>query len=113
MDKLTRHIQGEVSWCMLFTDDIVLIDETRSGVNDRLGVWREALESKDFKLSKKKIEYLEFKFSNVTSEAKVEVTIEALVIPKRGNFKYLGSIIQGDREIDADVAHRIGVGWAK
>ncbi|XP_019256414.1 PREDICTED: uncharacterized protein LOC109234818 [Nicotiana attenuata] len=28
MDSLTRHIQGEVSWCLLFTDDIVLIDET-------------------------------------------------------------------------------------
>uniref|UniRef100_A0A1S4CYB8 Reverse transcriptase domain-containing protein n=1 Tax=Nicotiana tabacum TaxID=4097 RepID=A0A1S4CYB8_TOBAC len=36
MDTLTRHIQGEVPWCMLFTDDIVLIDETRGSVNERL-----------------------------------------------------------------------------
>ncbi|XP_070032992.1 secreted RxLR effector protein 78-like [Nicotiana tomentosiformis] len=28
MDALTYHIQGEVPWCMLFVDDIVLIDET-------------------------------------------------------------------------------------
>ncbi|XP_070050689.1 uncharacterized protein [Nicotiana tomentosiformis] len=33
MDVLTRHIQEEVSWCMLFADDIVLIDETPDGVN--------------------------------------------------------------------------------
>ncbi|KAG5577580.1 hypothetical protein H5410_057714 [Solanum commersonii] len=39
MDKLTRHIQGEVSWCMLFTDDIVLIKETPREVNDRLEVF--------------------------------------------------------------------------
>ncbi|XP_070025693.1 secreted RxLR effector protein 78-like [Nicotiana sylvestris] len=44
MDALTHHVQGEVPWCMLFVDDIVLIDEMRSGVNERLGVWIQALE---------------------------------------------------------------------
>ena len=38
MDVLTRHIQGEVPWCMLFADDVVLIDESRGGVNDKLEV---------------------------------------------------------------------------
>ncbi|XP_070057179.1 secreted RxLR effector protein 78-like [Nicotiana tomentosiformis] len=40
MDALTHHIQGEVPWCMLFADDIVLIDKTRSDVNERLEIWR-------------------------------------------------------------------------
>ncbi|XP_070056639.1 uncharacterized protein [Nicotiana tomentosiformis] len=39
--------------------------------------------------------------------------LESQVIPKRSSFKYLGSVIQGDGEIDEDVAHRIGVGWMK
>ncbi|KAK4375328.1 hypothetical protein RND71_006005 [Anisodus tanguticus] len=37
----------------------VLIDETRSGVNVRLEVWRQTLESKGFRLSRIKTEYLE------------------------------------------------------
>ncbi|XP_060178010.1 uncharacterized protein LOC132607943 [Lycium barbarum] len=78
IDKLTRHIQGEVLWCMLFTDDIVLIDETRDRVNDRLKIWTETLESKGFKLSRTNTEYLECKFSDVTFEAEVDVDNDAL-----------------------------------
>ncbi|XP_070035753.1 secreted RxLR effector protein 78-like [Nicotiana tomentosiformis] len=36
MDALTHYIQGEVSWCMLFADDMVLIDEMHGGINERL-----------------------------------------------------------------------------
>ncbi|WMV56155.1 hypothetical protein MTR67_049540 [Solanum verrucosum] len=43
----------------------------------------------------------------------VGMKIDAQVIPKRENFKYLASIIQGDGEIEDDVAHRIGAGWVK
>jgi hypothetical protein len=27
MDKVTRDIQGDIPWCMLFADDVVLADE--------------------------------------------------------------------------------------
>ncbi|XP_009613960.2 secreted RxLR effector protein 78-like [Nicotiana tomentosiformis] len=63
IDALIRHIQNEVSWYMLFANDIELIDETHCGVNERLEVWRQTLESKGFKLSRIKIEYLECKFN--------------------------------------------------
>ncbi|KAI0515899.1 hypothetical protein KFK09_008567 [Dendrobium nobile] len=32
MDVLTRHLQEDVPWCMLFADDILLVDKTREGV---------------------------------------------------------------------------------
>lgn len=38
MDELTRYVQGEMSWYMLFVDDIMLVDETRIVVNSRLEV---------------------------------------------------------------------------
>ncbi|XP_070034643.1 uncharacterized protein [Nicotiana tomentosiformis] len=113
MHVLSRHIQGEVPWCMLFADDIIMIDETRCRVNTRLEVWRHTLESKGFKLRRTKREYCECKFSDGTHETDVDVKLDAQVILKRASFKYLRSIIQGNVEIDEDVAHHIGAGWMK
>ena len=73
MDELTMHIQDDIPWCMLFADDIVLIDETKSGVNAKLDVWREVLESKGFKISRTKTEYIKCNFSenrNTNEESK-------------------------------------------
>nr|XP_016445236.1 PREDICTED: uncharacterized protein LOC107770442 [Nicotiana tabacum] len=113
MDSLTYHFQGEVPWCMLFTDDIALLDETRGDVNEMLEVWRQTLESKGLKLSKTKMEYLECKCSSMTGEIDRVVRLDSQFIPKRESFKCLGFIIQGDGEIDEDVMHRIGVGWMR
>jgi hypothetical protein len=30
MDEVTRDIQGDIPWCMLFTDDMVLVDKSRT-----------------------------------------------------------------------------------
>ncbi|XP_070005115.1 uncharacterized protein [Nicotiana sylvestris] len=113
MVALTHHIQGEVPWYILFADDIVLIDEMRGCVNKTLEVWRHALKSKGFKLIKTKTEYMKCKFSANWRELGMNVRLGSHVIPKRGSFKYLGSVIQGDEEIDEDVTHRIWVGWIK
>ncbi|XP_070052854.1 uncharacterized protein [Nicotiana tomentosiformis] len=79
----------------------------------RLEVWRWTLESKGFKLSRTKTGYVEFKFSGVPGEADMDVRLDSQVIPKKGSFKYLGSIIQGGGDIYVDVTHRIGVEWMK
>jgi hypothetical protein len=36
VDEVTRNIQGGIPWCMLFTDDVVLIDESSMGVDQKL-----------------------------------------------------------------------------
>jgi hypothetical protein len=33
MDEVTRDIQGGIPWCMLFTDDVVWVDKSRTGVD--------------------------------------------------------------------------------
>ena len=41
---------------MLFANDVVLVDESRTGVNSKLELWRRTLESKVFRLSRTKTE---------------------------------------------------------
>jgi hypothetical protein len=36
MDEITRDIQGGIPWCMLFADDVVLVDESRTEVDQKL-----------------------------------------------------------------------------
>ena len=75
MDEITRHIQDEVPWCMLFADDIVLVDETREGVNAKLELWRKTLETKGFRLSRCKMEYMECEFSQSRTPGNIEVSL--------------------------------------
>ena len=63
MDEVTGDIQGDIPWCMLFADDVVLVDESRAGVNRKLELWRHKLESKGFRLSRTKTEYMMCDFS--------------------------------------------------
>ncbi|KAF3645787.1 Villin-5 [Capsicum annuum] len=58
-------------------------------------------------------EYLECKFSDSRQEDEVVVKLDSQDVCKRDSFKYLGSMIQGDGEIDEDVSNRIGAGWMK
>jgi hypothetical protein len=36
MDELTRDIQGGITLCMLFADDVILVDESRMRVDQKL-----------------------------------------------------------------------------
>ena len=53
---------------MLFADDVVLVDESRAGVNRNLELWRRTLESKGFRLSRTKTEYMMCDFSATRHE---------------------------------------------
>jgi hypothetical protein len=67
MDKVIRDIQCGIS-CMLFADDVVLVDESMTGIDQKLELWRRTLEAKVFRLSRSKIEYMKCNFSATTQE---------------------------------------------
>jgi len=109
MDELTTEIQDEIPWCMLFADDVILIDETTVGLNNKLQKWRHTLESRGFQLSRSKTEYLRCGFSSMEGGGG-DVTRGGVVIPRVKTFRYLGVIIEEMRDIDSDIDHCIRVG---
>jgi Reverse transcriptase (RNA-dependent DNA polymerase) len=109
MDEIIKDIQGEIPWCMLFADDVVLIDESRIEINQKLELWRQTLESKDFRLSMTKTEYMRCQFSGENSDDR-DVSLDGRVISMNDTFQYLGSMLQSEGEIDEDVSHKIKAG---
>ncbi|KAK9053899.1 hypothetical protein SSX86_024974 [Deinandra increscens subsp. villosa] len=77
MDEVTKSIQEDIPWCMLFADDIVLVEESKQRLNDKLEEWRAALESKGLRISRSKTEYLHCNFSGVSGVEDVQLTIDA------------------------------------
>ena len=92
MDEVTRDIQGDIPWCMLFADDVVLVDESQTGVNRKLELWRQTLESKGFRVNRIKTEYMRCDFSNAAHE-EGDVSLEGQVVPKKDTFRYLGTML--------------------
>jgi hypothetical protein len=42
-----------------------------------------------------------------------EVSLNGQVVPRKDTFRYFGSMMQEDGNIDEDVNHRIKAGWMK
>jgi hypothetical protein len=91
---------------MLYADDIVLVDESRTGVDKKLELWRRTLEAKGFRLSRSKTEYMKCDFSATTQE-EGDARLDGQLVSKKDTFHYMGSMLQKDGDIDEDVTHRI------
>jgi hypothetical protein len=50
-------------------------------------------------------------FSATTQEK--DVSLDGQMIPKKDIFRYLGSMLQKDGDVDEDVSHKIKVRWLK
>jgi hypothetical protein len=91
---------------MLFADDVVFVDESRMGVDQKLELWRLTLKTKCFSLSRSKTEYMKCDFSATTQEDG-GVRLDGQVVPKKDTFRYLGSMLQNAGDIVEYVSHRI------
>lgn len=64
-------------------------------------------------MSRFKTEYLYANFSEVDTEDNVVVCIIDDMVPLTNSFQYLGSIMQDNRDIIADVRNHIKADWRR
>ena len=111
MDTLTRDIQKETPWNMLFADDIILCAETSKEVGEDLNRWVQRLEDNGLRVSRKKTEYLHANFSGTPMVQEVKIAGES--IKKVEEFKYLGEVISAEGSLKGEVEKRVKAGWLK
>ena len=70
---------------MLFADDVGLVNDSRRGVNRKLELWRQNLESKGFRLGRTTIKYMRCGFSTTRHEEE-EVSLDGQVVPQKDTF---------------------------
>ena len=99
MDCLTGHIQRKAPWD-------VLCGETRKEVEERLEMWRGAMEDKGMRISREKTEYLGMCVADEETVKMQEEDVKSIE-----NFKYLGSTVQKDGGVEKEVAKRVQAGW--
>ncbi|XP_071718240.1 uncharacterized protein [Rutidosis leptorrhynchoides] len=111
IDELSRGIQENIPWCLIFTDDIVLVSESKNELNSRLEQWRESLEQNGLRISRQKTEYLRCDFARTEDEQNVgeSISIGDQTLHPQESFRYLGSVLHKSGRIDEDVSHRIKV----
>ena len=78
---------------MLLANDKILMDGIKVGANCKLKLWKNTLESMDFRLSRNNMGYMECSFSKIRNKDEGGVKIEDHEILKSVQFWYLELII--------------------
>ncbi|KAM8853652.1 putative transposon-derived protein F52C9.6 [Synchiropus picturatus] len=107
MDRLTDEVRQEAPWMMMFADDIVICDESKEQVEDRLERWRFALQRRGIEVSRSKTEYMCVNERDPSGQVK----LQGVEIKKVGDFKYLGSTVQGNGECEKEVKKQVQAEW--
>ena len=106
MDVISQEVRDQSPWCMMFADDIVICSTDREIVEEKLEQWRKALEDRGLKISRGKTEYLRF-----NEDQDTEICMEGERLNRVENFKYLGSKVSSNGNMDAEITHRVQAGW--
>lgn len=107
-DVLTMNVREGTPWDMMYADDVVLVGESKEGVELRLEEWRSALESRGMIISKTKTKYM--MCTEQEHDGFESVRLDDMMLDRVDAFKYLGSILSADGNENNEITGRIQAG---
>ncbi|KAK6750993.1 hypothetical protein RB195_002768 [Necator americanus] len=96
MDTITKEIQKQHPWTLLFADDVMLASESRDVLQKQVQSWKDQLQQYGLRLNTSKTEYME-------SGPRIEdgsIRVDGTELNKVNCFKYLGSKVTSTGDID-------------
>ena len=106
MDVLVTDVKEAAPWNMMFADDVVLCEPTQEKLQEKLEEWRRALEERGMKISRVKTEYM-----SLQEVQELSINLQEAEIPQTSKFKYLGSYVQSNKGLEAEIQYRIIIWW--
>ncbi|KAL0809484.1 hypothetical protein ABMA28_011031 [Loxostege sticticalis] len=112
MDFITCDIQEPAPESMLYADDIELGSDNAHDLQKKLDSWVDKIESHGLRVSRSKTEYMVCNFGGA-ADVDHTISIDKKPLPKVQTFKYLGSVIASDANVEKDIDHRVNTAWMK
>ena len=106
MDSLTENIRKEAPWQMMFAYDVMLCAREKNVQELELEQWRETLEKRGMKVSRAKTGYICLNGTPLGS-----VKMQSGQLTQVTGFKYLGSTLQSDGDMNTEVNKMTQWGW--
>ena len=112
LNLLTEDLQLELPWTVVYADDVMLCMVETNELNIKLEDWRQALEDRGLRINRIKTECMQCMYEDENDEDDVDLEIDFERLKEVQTFKYLGSMISSDGNMEAEVTNRIQAGWA-
>ncbi|KAK6763040.1 hypothetical protein RB195_023658 [Necator americanus] len=107
-DTITKEIQKQHPWTLLFADDVMLASESRDDLQKQVQSWMDQLQQYGLRLNTSKTEYME-------CGPRIEdgsIRVDGTELNKVNCVKYLGSKVTSTGDIDQSRA-RVNAAWMK
>ncbi|KAK6742586.1 hypothetical protein RB195_010067 [Necator americanus] len=109
MDTITKEIQKQHPWTLLFADDVMLASESRDDLQKQVQSWKDQLQQYGLRFNTSKTEYMECgpRIENGS------IRVDGTELNKVNCFKYFGSKVTSTGDIDEEGRARVNAAWMK